>query len=44
MFQVVWKGIISNRIDSKTLKEKYPKVYKEVCRQSISRRFEIKEI
>lgn len=42
MFQVVWKGIISNRIDSKALKEKYPEIYKEICKQSISRRFEIK--
>lgn len=41
-FQVIWKGITSNRIDSKVLKEKYPEVYKEVCKQSISRRFEIK--
>lgn len=43
-FQVIWKGITSNRIDSKVLKEKYPDIYKEICRQSISRRFEIKEI
>lgn len=42
-FQVVWKGIISNRIDSKALKEIYPEIYKEVCKQSVSRRFEIKE-
>lgn len=43
-FQVIWKGIISNRIDSKVLKEKYPEIYKEVCRQSVSRRFEIKSV
>lgn len=43
-FQIIWKGIISNRIDSKVLKEKYPKIFKEVLRQSVSRRFEIKEI
>ena len=43
-FQVIWKGITSNRIDSKVLKEKYPEVYKEVCKQSISRRFEIKTV
>jgi putative phage-type endonuclease len=42
-FQVLWKGITSKRIDSKVLKEKYPEIYKEVCKQSISRRFEIKE-
>lgn len=43
-FQVIWKGITSNRIDSKVLKEKYPEVYKEVCKQSITRRFEIKTV
>ncbi|NSB14109.1 YqaJ viral recombinase family protein [Clostridium beijerinckii] len=43
-FQVIWKGVTSNRIDSKVLKEKYPEIYKEVCKQSMSRRFEIKEI
>jgi putative phage-type endonuclease len=43
-FLVIWKGITSNRIDSKVLKEKYPEIYKEVCKHSMSRRFEIKEI
>ncbi|NRT86734.1 YqaJ viral recombinase family protein [Clostridium beijerinckii] len=43
-FQVIWKGVTSNRIDSKVLKEKYPEIYKEVCKQTMSRRFEIKEI
>jgi len=43
-FQVIWKGVTSNRIDSKVLKEKYPEIYKEVCKQSMSRRFEIKEV
>lgn len=43
-FQVIWKGIISNRIDSKGLKEKYPEIYKDLCRQSMSRRFEIRQI
>lgn len=42
-FIVNWKAVFSNRIDSKMLKEKYPNVYKEVCRESVSRRFEIKE-
>lgn len=41
-FLVNWKSIISNRIDSKILKSKYPDIYKEVCKESISRRFEIK--
>lgn len=43
-FLVVWKSVISNRIDSKTLKTKYPEVYTEVIKQSMSRRFEVKEI
>lgn len=42
-FIVVWKTLNSNRVDSKKLKEKYPDIYKEVCKASISRRFEIKE-
>lgn len=41
-FQVIWKGIISKRINSKILKEKYPEIYKEVCKESASRRFEVK--
>lgn len=42
-YTVNWKAIKSNRVDSKALKEKYPYIYKEVCKESISRRFEIKE-
>ena len=42
-FLVVWKTLNSNRVDSKKLKENYPDIYKEVCKASISRRFEIKE-
>lgn len=41
-YTVNWKSIKSNRVDSKTLKIKYPEVYKDVCKESISRRFEIK--
>lgn len=43
-FLVNWKGILSRKIDITALKNKYPEVYKEVCRQSKSRRFEIHEI
>ncbi|MEQ8156711.1 MAG: lambda-exonuclease family protein [Clostridiaceae bacterium] len=40
---VSWKGILSSRVDTKDLKSRYPQVYKDVCRESSSRRFEIKE-
>jgi putative phage-type endonuclease len=43
-YLVKWKSITSNRIDSKELKGKYPEIYKEVCRETLSRRFEIKEV
>lgn len=42
-FLISWKAVFSSRVDSKTLKDKYPEVYKEVCRESISRRFEVRE-
>lgn len=42
-FIVNWKAVFSSRVDSKVLKEKYPEVYKEVSKESISRRFEVKE-
>lgn len=43
-FVVNWKSVSSSRIDSKMLKEKYPGIYKEVSKEAVSRRFEIKEI
>ncbi|USK71735.1 YqaJ viral recombinase family protein [Peribacillus asahii] len=43
-FQTEWKTINSNRVDSKTLKEKFPDIYKQVVKPSVSRRFGIKEI
>jgi putative phage-type endonuclease len=43
-FLVCWKAVLSNRVDSKLLKEKHPEVYKEVCKEALSRRFEIKEM
>ena len=42
-FLVLWKSVKSNRIDSKKLKTDYPEIYKAVCKESVSRRFEIKE-
>ena len=43
-FLVNWKSILSNRIDARTLKNNYPEVYKNVIKESIARRFEVKEI
>lgn len=40
-FLVNWKSILSNRIDAKALKNNYPEVYKNVIKESITRRFEI---
>lgn len=42
-YVVNWNNVVSNRVDSKTLKSKYPDIYKEVCKESLSRRFSIKE-
>lgn len=41
-YRVNWKSISSNRIDAKTLKNNYPEVYKNVIKESITRRFEVK--
>lgn len=43
-YEVNWKQCISNRPDSKKLKAEYPDIYKEVCKESISRRFTIKPL
>lgn len=43
-YLVLWKQVISNRIDSAILKANYPTIYKEVCKESKSRRFSIKEV
>lgn len=43
-YLVNWKNVSSNRVDSKLLKAEYPDIYKEVCKESHSRRFEIKEV
>lgn len=42
-YQVNWKQVISNRVDNKVLKSEYPEIYEKVCKESISRRFNIKE-
>lgn len=39
---VTWKNIVSHRVDMKLLKAKYPDIYQEVAKESISRRFSIK--
>lgn len=39
-----WKTSFTERVDSKLLKEKFPEVYREVLRQSTSRRFSVKEL
>lgn len=43
-FLVIWKGIISSRVDVKLLKADYPEVYKAVAKRTKSRRFEVKEL
>lgn len=40
--KVSWKTVVSNRVDSKALQTKHPTVYAEVCKPSMSRRFEVK--
>ncbi|SJZ38291.1 YqaJ viral recombinase family protein [Garciella nitratireducens] len=40
--KVTWKTVISNRIDSKKLKKEKPEIYEQYCKESKSRRFQIK--
>lgn len=42
-YSVSWKNVSSNRVDSKKLRAEYPDIYKEVLKESKSRRFSIKE-
>lgn len=42
-YSVSWKNVSSNRVDSKKLRVEYPDIYKEVLKESKSRRFSIKE-
>lgn len=41
---ISWKPVVSNRIDTKRLKEEQPDIYQTYARESVSRRFSIKEI
>ncbi len=42
-YSLSWKNILSNRVDSKKLKSEFPQVYEKVVKESISRKFNIKE-
>ncbi|MFU7515000.1 YqaJ viral recombinase family protein [Clostridium sp. HCS.1] len=42
-YSLSWKNILSNRVDSKKLKSEFPEVYEKVVKESISRKFNIKE-
>lgn len=44
LYQVKWKTVESNRVDTKKLKADYPEVYKECINTSKSRRFTVKGI
>ncbi len=39
---ITWKNVVSHRVDTKLLRAKYPEIYQEVAKESISRRFSIK--
>jgi putative phage-type endonuclease len=43
-YEVNWKPITSNRVDSKLLKDKYPDIYQDVIKESSYRKFTVKEI
>lgn len=42
-YNISWKSVSSNRVDSKKLKSEYPEIYNEVLKESKSRRFSVKE-
>ncbi len=42
-YNISWKNVSSNRVDSKKLKSEYPEIYEKVVKESKSRRFSIKE-
>ncbi|TCJ01342.1 YqaJ viral recombinase family protein [Cytobacillus praedii] len=44
VYMVSWKNQIQNRIDSKTLKEKFPDIYQQVLKETSFRKFAIKEL
>ena len=41
-YHIQWSNVISNRIDTKRLKEEEPELYKKYLNQTSSRRFQIK--
>lgn len=43
-YMVTWKNQIQNRVDSKTLKEQFPDIYKQVLKETTFRKFAIKEL
>lgn len=42
-YRVTWKNVVSNRVDTASLKRDFPDVYRKVLKESSSRRFLIKE-
>ncbi len=44
MYEVNWKSVSSKRVDSKLLKSEYSDIYEKVVKESLSRRFTIKEV
>jgi putative phage-type endonuclease len=43
-FLVTWKNQSQQRVDTKSLKEKFPDIYKEVLKETSFRKFAVKEI
>jgi putative phage-type endonuclease len=43
-FLVTWKNQVQQRVDTKSLKEKFPDIYKEVLKETSFRKFAVKEI
>lgn len=41
-FKVTWKSVVSNRLDSKLLKQEEPEIYKRYQKEGVSRRFSVK--
>ena len=41
-FKVTWKSVVSNRLDSKLLKQEEPEIYKKYQKEGYSRRFTVK--
>ncbi|MDU4726365.1 lambda-exonuclease family protein [Clostridium sp.] len=42
-YSLSWKKVSTNRVDTKKLKSEYPDVYEKVIKESISRKFNVKE-